>query len=108
MDATAAFELTHDLSNNYGDRPTATSLTQPTNVLSNKLTSVLSASYADSEVRDALRQLDATKIQNTPETRRKLRLDVQKEIIECNAGIIDDFGAIAEVRPVACCSWLSC
>ncbi|KAI9874276.1 MAG: Golgi transport complex subunit 6, partial [Pleopsidium flavum] len=64
--------------------------------LSNKLTSVLSASYTDFEIRDALETLDRRGIKNTPETRRRLRLDVQKEVIECNGDIIKDFGAVAE------------
>jgi conserved oligomeric Golgi complex subunit 6 len=65
--------------------------------LSNKLTSVLSASYADLEIRDALETLDERGIENTPETRRRLRLDVQKEVIQCNGEIISEFGQIAEV-----------
>lgn len=76
----------------------AASLSQRTNVVSNKLTSVLSASYADAEIRDALRQLDVGHIQNTPQTRRNLRVDAQKEVIDCNAAIVRDFGVVAEVR----------
>ncbi|KAI9787674.1 MAG: Golgi transport complex subunit 6 [Geoglossum umbratile] len=64
--------------------------------LSNKITSVLSASYADLEIRDALETLDERGIENTPETRRWLRLDVQKEVIQCNGEIISEFGRIAE------------
>ncbi|KAI9772011.1 MAG: Golgi transport complex subunit 6 [Geoglossum simile] len=64
--------------------------------LSNKLTSVLSASYADLEIRDALETLDERGTENTPETRRRLRLDVQKEVIQCNGEIISEFGQIAE------------
>lgn len=94
------FELTSDHSESYDDRLIAASLTQRSGVLANKLTNVLSASYADSEIRDALRHLDISDIQNTPENRRKIRLDVQKEVIDCNAGILDDFGAVAEVRPL--------
>jgi conserved oligomeric Golgi complex subunit 6 len=66
-------------------------------LLSNKLTSVLSTSYADSEIRDALRLLDAKGIRNNAETRRNLRLELQKEVIKCNAQIVDDFGKVAEV-----------
>ena len=95
-------ELIHNSSENYEDKLVAGSAMQRTNVLSNKLTSVLSASYADSEIRDTLRQLDTTNVQNTPETRRKIRLDVQKEVNDCNASIIDDFGMVAEVCPLAC------
>ncbi|KAH8701716.1 oligomeric Golgi complex subunit 6 [Talaromyces proteolyticus] len=63
--------------------------------LSNRLTSVLSASYADSDIRDALETLDIRGTHNTPETRRQLRLDVQKEVISCNGKIVADFGKVA-------------
>lgn len=106
MEVTAGITLANDLADSYDDRLTASSVTQRNHILSHKLTSVLSASYADFEIRDALRQLDATHIQNTSEVRRGLRFDVQKEVIDCNAGIIDDFGAVAEVRLPACCVWL--
>ncbi|KAI9723648.1 MAG: hypothetical protein M1812_000948 [Candelaria pacifica] len=64
--------------------------------LSNKLISVLSTSYADLEIRDALETLDARGIANTQGTRRNLKLDVQKEVIDCNGEIVRDFGQVAE------------
>ncbi|KAI9657278.1 MAG: Golgi transport complex subunit 6 [Trizodia sp. TS-e1964] len=64
--------------------------------LSNKLSTVLSASYADLEIRDALEILDARNIQNTPEIGRRLNLDVQKEVIESNGVIIKEFAHVAE------------
>lgn len=67
------------------------------NALSHKITNVLSTSYADLEIRDALRTLDERAIQNTPESRRRLRLDLQKDVIECNGNIVKDFGDVAEV-----------
>jgi hypothetical protein len=67
------------------------------NALSSRITSVLSASYADLEIRDALETLDSRGVQNTAETRRQIRLDVQKEVIECNGEIVKDFGQVAEV-----------
>ena len=67
------------------------------NPLSAKVTSVLSASYADSDIRDALILLDNRGLENTSETRRQLRLDVQKEVIESNGDIIREFGHVAEV-----------
>ncbi|KAI9840492.1 MAG: Golgi transport complex subunit 6 [Thelocarpon superellum] len=73
-------------SNQLGVRSTA---------LSNKLVNVLSASYADLDIRDALSTLDERQIQNTPQTRRQLRLDVQRDIIECNGEIVRDFGQVA-------------
>lgn len=67
------------------------------NALSTRITSVLSASYADLEIRDALETLDARQVYNTAETRRQIRLDVQKEVIQCNGEIVRDFGQVAEV-----------
>ncbi|KAL9102523.1 MAG: hypothetical protein Q9163_002332 [Psora crenata] len=69
---------------------------QKPNVLSNKIANVLSASYADSEIRDALQTLDDRKVQNTVETRRGLRLDAQKDVIQRNGDIVKDFGQVAE------------
>lgn len=69
-----------------------------TNPLSSKVTSVLSASYADTDIRDALSLLDKRNVENNAETRRQLRLDVQKEVIESNGDIIREFGHVAEVR----------
>lgn len=65
--------------------------------LSNKITSVLSTSYADLDIRDTLEILDRRGFQNTSVARRQLRLDVQKEVMDCNAEIIRDFGQVAEV-----------
>lgn len=68
------------------------------NPLSTKVTTVLAASYADSDIRDALKLLDERNLQNSSETRRQIRLDVQKEVIESNGDIIREFGHVAEVR----------
>ena len=90
-----------DLSALFADyEETATSSTYPqkSHVLSNRLTSILSTSFADGEIREALRILDEKKIKNSPEARRWLRIDAQKEVIECNGEIIKDFGQVAEVR----------
>ena len=78
--------------------PITPSATARSTALSNKLTSVLSASYADSEIRDALGLLDVRGVENNAETRRRLRLDAQKEVIDCNGAIVQDFGKVAEVR----------
>ena len=64
--------------------------------LSNRLSGILSASFADLDIRDALETLDARGIQNDAETRRRLRLDVQKEVIECNEEIVDNFGLVSD------------
>lgn len=66
------------------------------NPLSSKVTTVLSTSYADFDFRDALSLLDERGISNTAETRRQLRLDVQKEVIESNGDIITELGRVAE------------
>lgn len=66
-------------------------------VLSNKLTSVLSQSYADPETRETLSILDARGVVNDASARRRLRLDAQKEVIECNGAIVQDFGVVVEV-----------
>ncbi|KAJ5505627.1 Conserved oligomeric Golgi complex subunit 6 [Penicillium expansum] len=85
---------------NGANTPTASSpLSPPTqrpNALTNRLTSVLSASYADSDIWDSLETLSLRGIHNTAETRRQLRLDVQKEVVDCNAEIVKDFGKVAE------------
>ena len=73
------------------------SVSYKSNALSNKLSSVLSTSFADGEIREALRVLDERHTQNTEETRRCLRQDAQKKVIECNGDIIKDFGQVAEV-----------
>jgi len=66
--------------------------------LQSRISNVLSASYADLEIRDALGTLDDRAIRNTANTRRNLRLDVQQELIQCNGEIVKDFGQVAEVR----------
>ncbi|KAI1428930.1 oligomeric complex COG6 [Xylaria sp. FL1777] len=67
-----------------------------TNPISSKITSVLSTSYADSEFREALVLLDERDISNSAETRRQLRLDVQREVIDSNGQIINEFGRVAD------------
>jgi hypothetical protein len=75
------------------------SLGSKSNALFNKISFVLSASYADSEIRNSLGLLDARGTTNTTETRRNLRLDAQKEVIDCNVAILEEFGQVAEVSP---------
>ncbi|EPE34460.1 hypothetical protein GLAREA_10154 [Glarea lozoyensis ATCC 20868] len=78
--------------------PLSPSGAQPSrsNPLAAKVTSVLSASYADSDLRDALDLLDQRNVVNNAETRRQIRLDVQKDVIESNGDIIKEFGHVAE------------
>lgn len=75
----------------------ATPAARGANTLSSRITSVLSSSYADLEIRDALETLDSRGVQNSAETRRQIRLDVQKEVNQCNGEIVKDFGQVAEV-----------
>lgn len=67
------------------------------NAFMNKLTSILSGLYADSDIRAALEILDSRSLKNDAETRRRLRLDTQKEVIDCNGSVVHDFGKVAEV-----------
>lgn len=67
------------------------------NSFSTKVTAVLSTSYADAEFRDTLALLDERGVQNTPHTRRQLRLDLQRELIDSNGDIIDEFGRVSDV-----------
>ncbi|KAK2052870.1 oligomeric complex COG6 [Colletotrichum caudatum] len=74
---------------------TPTSARTP-NPLTSKVTIVLSTSYADSEFKDALQLLDSRGLKNTAETRRQLRLDLQKEVIDSNGEIVSQFGRVAD------------
>jgi hypothetical protein len=95
---------TSSLSLNEGPESPTSPQALRSNPLSSKVTSVLSASYADSDIRDALSLLDKRGLENNAETRRQLRLDVQKDVIESNGDIIREFGHVAEVRQVPPCS----
>lgn len=67
------------------------------NPFSSKVNSVLSTSYADSEFREVLSMVDERGITNSPEVRRQIRLQVQKEVIDDNGEIIREFGHVADV-----------
>jgi hypothetical protein len=71
--------------------------TKRNTALGARLTSVLSSSYADYEIRDALRLLDDGGVHNDEDTRRNLKANAQKQAIDSNAKIVDDFGHVAEV-----------
>ncbi len=77
--------------------PPSSAAAKAANPRSSKVTSVLSSSYADTEFREALALLDERGVSNTAETRRQLRLDLQKEVIDSNGEIIDEFARVAEV-----------
>lgn len=93
--------LSHKANGNGISTSLSSSLTNPalasrSNALSSKVSSLLSASYADIEIRDALSLIDERNIENNAQTRRQLRLDVQREVIESNGVIIKEFGHVAE------------
>ena len=95
--------MSQDLSPGYDDDKTGDLSTSRSSALANKLTGVLSVSYADSEIRDSLRLLDLKDVQNTPDLRRKLRQDLQKDVIDCNSSIVQEFGHVAEVGSLKIC-----
>ena len=71
---------------------------QRSSALSGKITSVLATSYIDGEIREAFKTLDERHANNTPETRRRLRIDAQKDVIDSNGDIVRDFGKVAAVH----------
>lgn len=73
------------------------SSTARSSALQARISDVLSSSYSDIDIRDSLKTLDLHDINNTPESRRNLRLQVQQELIQCDGEIIQDFGQVAEV-----------
>jgi conserved oligomeric Golgi complex subunit 6 len=64
--------------------------------LSARISTVLSTSYSDLEIRDALAVLDKRNFNNTAEARRQLRLDIQDEVIKANGEVLSDFGGVVE------------
>ncbi|KAK5105544.1 Golgi transport complex subunit 6 [Lithohypha guttulata] len=72
------------------------SLDRRGNALTNKLTRVLSSSYADTEIRDALRLFDARYGHKGGDDDLDLRYEAQREMIEANAQIVNDFSRVAE------------
>ncbi|KAI9147888.1 Conserved oligomeric Golgi complex subunit [Paramyrothecium foliicola] len=76
--------------------PGISSLAKNTNPLAAKVTTVLSTSYSDTEFRNALALLDDRNVVNDAKTRRQIRLELQKEVIDSNGEIITEFGLVAE------------
>lgn len=67
------------------------------NALNNRITHVLSSSYADNEIRDALRLYDARyKHKRADDKEIDLGHEAQEKAIEANAQIIDDFAKVAK------------
>ncbi|KAM3501430.1 hypothetical protein MY10362_005566 [Beauveria mimosiformis] len=69
-----------------------------TNALATKVSAVLSASYSDAEFRGAVALIDHRGLKHDGRTRRRLRLDLQKEVIENNGKILDDFGFVSDMK----------
>ncbi|KAK7207778.1 oligomeric Golgi complex subunit 6 [Myxozyma melibiosi] len=65
------------------------------NLLSLKLSEILSTSYTDSNTRDALQLLGERIQENTPEMRRQFRANVEAEVIEANGQVLEQFSKIA-------------
>ncbi|KAK9448007.1 oligomeric Golgi complex subunit 6 [Limtongia smithiae] len=65
------------------------------NLFSLKLAEILSTSYADSSIRDALQLLGERIQDNTPEMRRQFRANVEAEVIEANGQVLEQFSNIA-------------
>lgn len=66
-------------------------------LLASKVNSILSISFADSDIKDALCILDTRGLNNTNATRRQLRYNIQKEVIESNGVIIEELGHVSAV-----------
>jgi conserved oligomeric Golgi complex subunit 6 len=66
--------------------------------LSTKLATVLSTPYADSELREALRLFELRDVASDDWSRQNLKALADKEVIDSNARVVDDFGQVAEVR----------
>lgn len=71
----------------------------PSSASQQRLATVLSASYIDADLRNALAVLDEQFVDNTAESRRQLRVNIQGDVIRSNAQIIRDFTLVAEVVP---------
>lgn len=69
------------------------------NALSSKLSTVLSSSYADPEIREALRLFDRQDLHQRTRNGQNLKSIAEKEVIDANARILEDFGDVAEVCP---------
>ncbi|CAN6636940.1 hypothetical protein TRVA0_016S00738 [Trichomonascus vanleenenianus] len=69
---------------------------RPDYVISQKISNILSTSYADSTIRIALEGLDTRVTANSVETRRNLRSSIEAEVIRANGQILKELGRFAE------------
>ncbi|OAA73773.1 ATPase, AAA-type, core [Cordyceps fumosorosea ARSEF 2679] len=70
------------------------------NPLATKVSALLSTSYSDADFRSAVALIDHRGIRNDGKTRRRLRLELQKEVIENNGKVLDDFSSVSDVSRV--------
>lgn len=68
-----------------------------------KVSAVLSTSYSDADFRATVGLIDDRGIKNDGRTRRRLRLELQKEVIGRNGQVLDDFSSVSEVSPLLRC-----
>ncbi|KAG6001188.1 hypothetical protein E4U21_004626 [Claviceps maximensis] len=64
--------------------------------LPSKHVSVLSMSFSDSEFRETLSIFDDRILLNDAKNRRHIRLDLQKDVMQWNGLVVDQFGRVAE------------
>lgn len=64
---------------------------------SNRLTSILSSSFVDADTRTALRLFDARYSNHGHDPSFDLKYEAQKEAIQANGEIVDDFARVAQV-----------
>jgi len=67
------------------------------NPLLHRVTAVLSSAYSDTEFRETLSALDERATNHDAESRRQLRLHLQRDVIEHDGHVVDEFGKIADV-----------
>jgi len=65
------------------------------NAVQNRISSILSTSYSDLEIKNALQTLDSQKI--TSNDRKDLRLDLDQELVKGNGDVVKDFSQVAQV-----------
>ncbi|KAG6017068.1 hypothetical protein E4U43_002372 [Claviceps pusilla] len=66
------------------------------NSLPSKLVSVLSMPFSDSEFRETLSLFDQRNLSNDAKNRRQIRLSLQRDVMNSNGLVIDQFGRVAE------------
>jgi conserved oligomeric Golgi complex subunit 6 len=95
--STTKLPLRESMEGGFKSLSTLSGASKGSTSLTSKVTTILSTSYSDAEFRDALALLDERGVKNDPETRRQIRLDLQKEVIDSNSSVVAEFGKIAEV-----------